>query len=451
MIDEIITIAKPKNVRSLHHYVRNQELTLRIHTDESVFSTLGTEWEKLARLSNQMVCMSPGWAASWWNHFGRHKNRSLFIVTVYDDLKLVAIFPLFKGITKVGGITIQKRMQIIGSGGSPNEQLGFSDDYGISDFLDLIVDPEYRAPTADLFVKLLASSEFADHQITFHQARDDSYIMQTLYPLLKKSKRKMRAQHTDTCYYIELGRKRDFQDFIKKSKSNARRRFRQTLRARGTGNEFIIEEPATVEDVEQMIDKLMQLHQDKWNHLGYPGAFQDERFREFFKEISFEAFRDNRLWLKQAVDESGVCAVRMLLMYNKRYYDYMSGYDENSPSAKYRPGIGLLLDLVENSLKIPIERIELLRGDENYKHDFAHQVLSNWKITIPVIRNWKTGWGLPASIIQLCSIFHKYVNREKTLLKVQYKKAGFLNMFSGYFKFRMKTVFQKIDELKRPG
>jgi CelD/BcsL family acetyltransferase involved in cellulose biosynthesis len=174
------------------------------------------------------------------------------------------------------------------------------------------------------------------------------------------------------------------------------------LRARGIGNEYIIEEPAGEGDVEMMIDKLIQLHQERWNEKGYPGTFQDERFREFFKEISFAAFRDNRLWLKQAVDESGVCAVRMLLMYNGRYYDYMSGYDENSPSAKYRPGIGLLLDLVENSFKLPIERIELLRGDEGYKHDFTHLSLNNWKITIPAIRHRRTGWGVPAAITQFC-------------------------------------------------
>lgn len=448
MIDEIMTVTTPK-VKSIRHNVRFQDLTLRIHTDESVFSTLDKEWEELARLSNQMICMSPEWAASWWKHFGRHKNRSLFIVTVYDNLRLVAIFPLFKGITKVGGITIQQRMQIIGSGGSPNEQLGFSDDYGISDFLDLIVDPEYSTRTADFFVKLLTMPEFADHQITFHQARDDSYIMQTIYPLLKKSKRKVQSEHTDSCYYIDVSRKKDLKDFIKKSKSNARRRFRQTLRARGKGNEYIIEEPAGMADAKQMIAKLIQLHQDKWNNMGYPGAFFDERFREFFKEISFTAYRDNRLWLKQAVDEGGVCAVRMLLMYNGRFYDYMSGYDEDSPSVKHRPGIGLLLDLIEDSFELPIERIELLRGDEEYKHDFTKLVLSNWKITIPEIRHWKTGWGLPAAIIQLCSIIHKYFNREKILLKVQYEKVGFLKMFSGYFKFRMETVHHKINEMRK--
>lgn len=450
MNDEVMTFTKPKR-KSIAHSVRNEELTVCIYTDENAFSTLDSEWAELARLSNQMICMSSEWAASWWKHFGQHKNRSLFIVVIYDNQKLVAIFPFYKGITKVGGIPIQHRLQLIGSGGSQNEQFGFSDDYGISDFLDVIVDPEYQANVADLFVKLLHSPEFSDHQITFHQVKDDSFIMQTIYPLLKKSKRRVRAKCTDTCSYIELDQEENLKDFIKKCKSNARRRFRQTLRARGDENDFVIEEPDGLADVERMLEKLIQLHQDRWHKIGYPGAFQDERFEEFFKEISFAAYLDNRLWLKQAVDEGGVCAVRMLLMYNGRYYDYMSGYDDDSPSAKRRPGIGLLLDLVEDSLKQPIERIELLRGDEGYKHDFTNLALNNWKITIPEIRYWKTGWGLPAAIAQLCSVIFKYVSREKMLLTVQYKKVGFLYMFPEYFKFRKDTVLHKINEMKRSG
>ena len=440
--------AKTKR-RSILYQIRNQPLKLNIHTDESAFSILEKEWIKLSHLSNQMLCMSPGWAAAWWKHFGRHEKRSLFIITVYDNYRLVAIFPLFKGVTTFGGFTVQKRMQIIGSGGNPNEQLGFTDDYGISDFLDLIVDPEYRKPVANLFLKLLDNPDFADHQITFHQVRDDSYIMENIYPLLENSERRVQTECTDDCYYVELDRLGDFQDFIKKSKSNARRRFRQTLRARGDGNEYIIEEPASLAEVEKMIDKLMQLHQNKWNYLGYPGAFQDVRFREFFKEISFEAFRDNRLWLKQAVDEDGVCAVRMLLMYNNRYYDYMSGYDDDSPSAKHRPGIGLLLDLIENSFELPIERIELLRGDEEYKHDFTHLVLKNWKVTIPESKHRKTVWRVAAAMIYPFSIIVKYYNREKSLLRVQHQKAGSLKMIPGYLKFRTEIILKKIYEMKR--
>lgn len=446
MIDEIITVTKPK-AKFIPHRVDNEELTLWVHTDESIFPVLSADWERLARLSNQMVCMSPGWAASWWKYFGRHTNRFLCIVTVHDNDRLVGILPLYRGVTKLGGITLQKRLQLIGSGGNQNEQLGFSDDYGVSDFLDVIVDPEYSTRTAKLFVKLLTSAEFADYAITFHQARDDSYVKQTLCPLLEKQDHRLRIELSDTCPFIVLNQTKNLKDFIKKSKSNARRRFRQTLRARGAENEYVIEEPAGLDEVDQMLEKLMQLHQEKWNANGYPGAFQDRRFRAFFKEISFDAYHENRLWLKQAVDKSGVCAVRMLLMYNGRYYDYMSGYDENSSSVKYRPGIGLLLDLIENSLAMPVERIELLRGDEGYKNDFTQFAMKNWKITIPQARYWKTSWGVPAAMIQFFSVLHKYFIREKTLLKVQYDKVGAVHMASEYYKFRLVTLRNKLNRL----
>ncbi|MAO64146.1 MAG: hypothetical protein CL666_04035 [Balneola sp.] len=444
MNDEVMTAELPK-VRSIKQYARNKDLTVNIHTNENAFEKLDAEWTELACLSNQMICMSPGWASSWWRHFGRHKNRSLFIITVHDNQKLVAIFPFYKGATKVGGFTMQRRLQLIGSGGSLNEQFGFSDDYGISDFLDIIVDPDYKNPIADLFVKLLCTPEMSAYKITFHQSRDDGYMMQTIYPLLKETKCRVEALHTDVCYYVEVDQDGDFQDFIKNSKSNARRRFRQTIRARGIGNEYIIKGPDGIGEADQMLERLIHLHQERWNKVGHPGVFEDERFREFFKEISLTAFWDNRLWLKQAVDNDGVCSVRMLLMYNGRYYDYMSGYNDDSPSSKYRPGIGLLLDLVECSLEQPVERIELMRGDERYKLDFTDLAINNWKIVIPEVRNWKTGWAVPAAIVQLCSVFYKYFNREKELLKVQYKKVGFLHMLPMYFKFRIDTVIHKIN------
>ena len=447
MNDEAVLVERPK-VESTHFYHPEKELKLYIHTDENVFLTLESEWTELARLSDQMICMSSEWASTWWKYIGRNQNRSLFILTVYDNEKLIAILPFYKGYTKVGSIIVQRRLQLIGSGGSLNEQLGFTDDYGISDFLDVIVDPDYKHSVAILFVNLLRSSDLSDYKITFHQIRDDSYVRTVLFPLIITLNRKVQAELSDACHFVRIDQNGDFQDFINKSKTNARRRFRQTLRAQGIENEYFIEEPASITDVVVMIDKLMHLHQDRWNKIGYPGAFQDDRFREFFTEISFIAYHHDQLWLKQAVDKNGVCAVRMLLKFNGRYYDYMSGYDVDSTSAKHRPGIGLLLDLVENSFAQHIETIELLRGDEEYKHDFTQLAMNNWKIIIHVQKHWKTGWGFLDSIVQFCSTVFKYVTREKMLMRVQYKKVGFIKMLPAYFKFRLALVQHKINERK---
>lgn len=411
-----------------------------IYKNSKAFAYLYLDWTELAEKSDQLVCMSPDWVSSWWKHFGRNKNRSLFIIAVYDQEKPVAIFPFFKGITRIFGKVVEKRLQLIGSGGNRNEQWGFSDDYGISDFLDFVVDPDYQEAIADLFISLLKNSELSGHRIIFNHVRDDSYIHKFIYRTLLESKIPVKKDKTDHCPYIDLTDSDHLLSFVEQCKSNARRRFRQIFRAEGPNNEYQFEEAGTKADVEKMSNHLIRLHQKRWNEIGFPGAFHDPRFREFFKEIVLNAHQKNQLWLKQAVDSQGVCAVRMLLLYNGRYYDYMSGYDDDRPSAKYRPGIALLLNLIHDAIENKVEIVELLRGDEGYKYDFTKNEITNWAITVPNQQVEKI-WGMiPVSTIYFFSNLFKQGERELILLKVQQRKSGFFGMIMGYLQFRLRSL-----------
>jgi len=414
--------------------------TIRVFTDYSALAYLYEDWKELAEKSAQALCMSPDWSGSWWKHYGQCKNRSLYIITAYHDEKLVAIFPFYKGITSIGGYVIEQRLQLIGSGGNRNEQLGFADDYGISDFLDFIVDPDYYVPVTDLFLTLINSSELSETRIILHQIRDDSYIKKFIYQSLLKNNKLVTLDKIDSCPFVDLSQTKNLLSFVEQCKSNARRRFRQAFRAEGPGKEYQIEEAKTLQEVEEMTNQLMKLHQKRWNDIGFPGAFHDQRFIAFFKEIVHQAYLKNQLWLKQAVDSKGVCAVRMLLLYNGRYFDYMSGYDDNSPSAKYRPGIALLLNLIHDSFENNISKVELLRGEEGYKYDFTQKEITNWKITIPAQQQEKNRLIIPVSIMNYSSILYKYSQREVLLMKVQYRQRGLLKMFSGYLKFRLNSL-----------
>lgn len=417
----------------------NTPFTIRIFKKPGALAYLYQDWKELAEKSDQTICMSPDWANSWWRHFGLNKKRSLYIITAHDNGKLVAILPFFKGITTIAGKIIEQRLQLIGSGGNWNEQWGFSDDYGISDFLDFIVDPDYNEPVAELFTSLLSNSKLSSHRIIFHQVRDDSYIKNFIYPALLEKERPLNIYKSDICPYIDLSQTDNLLSFVEQCKSNARRRFRQIFRAEGSDNEYTFEEARTLTGVEEMANTLMELHQKRWNDIGFPGAFHDQRFIKFFKEIVLSAHKNNQLWLKQAIDSQGVCAVRMLLLYNGRYYDYMSGYDHDSPSAKYRPGIALLLNLINDSFGKNVTRVELLRGDEGYKYDFTQNEMTNWEITIPARHQSKTGSIIPLSMIYFFSNLYKYGQREVLLLKVQYQKRGFLKMIWGYLQFRLNS------------
>lgn len=230
--------------------------------------------------------------------------------------------------------------------------------------------------------------------------------------------------------------------YIKDQKSNARRRIRQTLRAIGPDDEYVIKGLNTWPEVEEATEKLIELHQNRWNKIGFPGVFYDERFTRFFKDIVKDAFENDKLWFKQAIDDEGVCASRMILYYNGLYYDYISGFDDERDSSKYRPGIGLLIRLIQEAIENGVERIEMLRGEEAYKYDFTSENFSNWKLTLQLRE--PSGRALLA-LNRSAAFFYKRITREKELLKVQQEQAGSMRMLSEYVKFRWKSVKMKFD------
>lgn len=421
---------------------KETQLMAEVLTTEKLFKDLSPHWKDLSKRADSMVYMSYEWAWNWWKCFGRNERRSLYLITVWDGTKLVALAPFYKGYSKVGPFTMERRVQIIGSGGSPNEQIGYMDDYGISDFLDILVDVEYREEIVDLLPEILTSEYLKADIVTFHQADENSFIMKYLFPKLRQLEVDMTVEKTDTCPYIDLSSQDSMKSYIKDQKSNARRRIRQTLRAIGPDDEYVIEDVKTWPEVEKATDKLIELHQNRWNKIGFPGVFHDDRFTRFFKDIVKDAFENDKLWFKQAIDDRGVCASRMILFYNGRYYDYISGFDEDRPSSKYRPGIGLLIELVKESIENNVKRIELLRGEEGYKYDFTSKNFNNWKLALPLR---ETKGNLLLKVNRFAAFLYKHISREKELLKVQQSQVGITRMFLEYAKFRWKSVKMKFN------
>jgi len=435
--NEIISGDQESTLRWLE--TSDDELMVEVFTTEALFDGLEVYWKDVVKRADTSIYMSYEWAQNWWKHFGKNKQRSLLVVTIWDGSKLVGLAPFYKGHSRLGSHVIEQRVQIIGSGGTPNEQYGYKDDYGISDFLDIIVDREYTAAVTNRLSELITPEFLGADVITFHQLRDDSYIKNHLYPKLQERGVTMSMEHTDTCPIIPLKHFDNLKAYIKDQKSNARRRLRQTQRAEGPEGTYQIEELTDWDDIQRATDELIELHQSRWNRMGFPGVFYDQRFTQFFKDTLEYAHNNGWLWFKQATDEEGMCASRMILQFQGRYYDYISGFDELRPSSKYRPGIGLLLNLVEDAISQNLEAVELLRGEEGYKYDFTSNNFKNWKLTV-VLTDKKS---IPLLLNRLSAVFYKYLIQELRLLNVQKKQKGMLRMLFGYLNFRWSSVKMK--------
>lgn len=420
-------------------------LKMMVYDTDDAIEALSGVWKDLSERVQGHIYMSNEWAGCWWRYFGKNKQRSLFLATVWKGDKLVALAPMYIGHSKVGPFVVERRLQIIGSGGSPNEQIGFMDDYGISDFLDFLVEEKYADEVADLFLNLFASEKYKIDRVTFHQAGDSSFIMKHLYPMMEASGMKYDLIHTDTCPFIDLKNQESIKTYIKQVKSNARRRFRQTKRAIDSEEGFSIESVEISREINPAVEPLIELHQNRWNQMGFPGVFHDKRFTSFFKEIVRTANLNEWLWFRQARDESGICALRMIMKYNGRYYDYISGFDNECPSSKYRPGIGLLLELVEEAIEENTDRIELLRGEEGYKYDFTSDNFKNWKLSYSPKKSANPVVLLLRHFLKAGAVFYKLSSREIRLFKVQYQQLGILKMFGGYLNFRLNSLRMKLS------
>lgn len=416
--------------------------TVQLFQHPGSIEYLHDAWETLAKASEQTLFMSPEWACRWWKHFGRHSQRSLYILYVQCEGKPAAIFPFYRGTTRVQHVILEQRLQLIGSGGNRNEGLGYMDDYGISDFLDFLVHPEYHSQIAGLYADLLRNTALGEHRIILQPVRSDSYIFTSISPLLTRQNCGQHQIQTDQCPYIALSDVNGFEDYLSQCKSNARRRFRQTLRAES----YTIKAITTKLQLRAALRNLEKLHQTRWNEAGYPGLFADKRFKAFITDFTTHAFRTNQLWCKQVHDHEGVSAIRILFLYNNRLYDYLSGFKTDSPSASDRPGIALMLDALRECVHHKVHGIELLRGRETYKFDFTNREITNWKIDIPVQKGRSRYETMRSMSLQHCANLFKHTQRELRLLQVQYLQKGGLRMIPGYVQFRFPMLAKRLQK-----
>ena len=106
-------------------------------TSKEELKRLSEAWNKLCDDSGAFIQSRPEWVLGWWDEFGSGPFRKLQVITYWSSGILIGIAPFYVGLSVVKGHVLQRRLRLIGSGGATNEVFGFSDDYGISDFLTL--------------------------------------------------------------------------------------------------------------------------------------------------------------------------------------------------------------------------------------------------------------------------------------------------------------------------
>lgn len=126
----------------------------------------------------------------------------------------------------------------------------------------------------------------------------------------------------------------------------------------------------SADDVDQLLDALIELHQSRWTDEGQQGSFADPAFRKFIRESAISFFESGNLYLTALRRDGIVIGAELNIIGDNRIlYSFSSGFDLNH--SEVEPGRVLGVDTLQHLYRDHLAGIDYMRGDEAYKQRFA--------------------------------------------------------------------------------
>jgi len=414
--------------------------TYRVITTVSAFDSLEDTWNELVEDLDVTVFQTYDWNRTWWRHFGA--NGSLLIFVLYQDEKAVGIAPLFIDPVIIRGKKQFSYLRIIGSTVSNTENgplLGF---IAYSDYLQFIVNRDFENLFFDHFLKFIGTHDSADYMI-LDEVPVESATWKYLIPLLKSSKYRYSWKIASTIPSIIP--EKSWEEYIMclhpKQRNNVRRYLKRVDNKEEGSLQLISYNK--YEEIDEILNKLIELHQKQWNIRGLPGTFTDTPMHDFIFEIAGIFVRKGMLSLQSVVPTNGqqpgtVAAIDFSVKYKERVYLMHRALNMDPAMAKLGPGTVLLLANMRDAV-LNKRSFDFLRGGESFKLRFANQITANRSIFVSL--SGKTG-----SLFEIIVSGYLNVQKRFAVEKLKYVLIRDLhdgNRLMNYLRFMFRRLFRK--------
>ncbi|HTK82628.1 MAG TPA: GNAT family N-acetyltransferase [Bacteroidota bacterium] len=416
--------------------------TVEVIRDVEKFSSYRDQWNSIAEQSSATIFQTHEWLFLWWKHLGTGGNRTLHTLIVRNKQLIVGIIPLFLEVYNVFGFRLYKRLRLLGSGVADRYSYTAISESGPSDFLDFIALPQFQSLVAEAFVNYIGDHPFICDEILFENIPDESIVKKDLLPWMDAADIRYEIRRTDIC--PRLITPSSVEQFLRRVHPSVRRRLLQAQKAFSRGSIYELE-TMTSEKLPGAFRDLVELHQQRWNRLGYPGVFHDTRFRDFQQDVLQAFWNNGWIWFKSLRTGSVRIASRMGFKFNDRIYDYLSGFDDHPPWSKLRPGLALLLTMIEDAVASKSICVELLRGNEQYKFELTSEFVTNSNIRFFTSNGTRT---LRSAVFHM-SLWFEYsicqFSKQRLLFRVQYREHGLPVSIFHYVSFQCAKLNNKVS------
>jgi CelD/BcsL family acetyltransferase involved in cellulose biosynthesis len=318
-----------------------------------ILETLRSEWQMLFRTADASPFLSCEWIAAWHQWFGR--NVVPYVLCARSDNKLVGLLALGE----------EKRcLPLLPIGVQRLFFLG--EDAGGADYLDVLSLPGYEREAASAIFDHLAYHGTFDVLDLDSMATDSPSLPLLMQRFDTKKGFHYRLTPRFVCPQVKF--EFDWADILKQSRraNNFKRRLQQLRKHKG----FEYKTITHPEEIGVAFERFLVLHEARWDGKGGSSATGHEVRRAFHRDVVNRLahaglIRFDELWLE------GACRASIYGIDDGHYYYfYNSGYDPDWKSIS--PGMVLLGLSLEAAVKRGIKVYDFLRGEENYKFDWAN-------------------------------------------------------------------------------
>ena len=147
-------------------------ISIQVVDAEREFAALCGDWEKLTGLSGARVYQSFDWQWLWWRHFG--DGLALHIIVLRRDGEAIGLAPFYLATEALCGVRYRRCLRLLGSPVRVRERSGVVMTYDPSDYLDIIVHPEYVSPVIQALAEHLRDHAASCDAIELVNVPDES-------------------------------------------------------------------------------------------------------------------------------------------------------------------------------------------------------------------------------------------------------------------------------------
>ena len=316
-------------------------------------------WRKIeTSLSNRRLMCSSIWTETWLNHFGALVPHR-FVIALRNGIGC-GIALLTYGVDQHDGPFAMNTWHL-GTAGEPDA------DSVCVEYNSLLVRQEDRT---ELFQQILA---WINSQLAGDQTHLDGFAFDDIAPLLADNPKAVVLRRPSHYFDLRAARETNVEPLTllgKRTRAHLRRSMRQLGQPSG-------EWAATAERAEEMLQRMIERHQARWNAVGQPGCYASRRFREFHLDLLHRLVPIGAMGMFRVSSPTGILGCAQVLIDDNRALLYQSGWTPQPGDAS--PGLIVDYLCLAECQRRGFDQFDFMAGESNYKrHLSTHAAELAW-------------------------------------------------------------------------